>query len=75
MFGGLWTMADYGYYINKKVLLTVDKPNIGELNFTGVIIDVDNSVLTLHDKFGLRQIISLDQIKYISELSKGAKNG
>ncbi len=68
-------MADYGYYINKKVLLTVDKPNIGELNFTGVIIDVDNSVLTLHDKFGLRQIISLDQIKYISELSKGAKNG
>ena len=67
-------MADYHYYLNKKVILKVHLNNTindtRELSYTGEIIDVDGETLTLNDKFNLRQVFSLDKITHISEVQE-----
>jgi len=64
-------MADYKFYIDKKVFVIVCLDGVDgehELGYTGEVLDVDDETLTLNDKFDLRQIISLNKITHITEV-------
>ena len=58
----------YQYYLNKRVFIRAKLSDYEkELSYSGDVIDIDDETLILNDKFGLRQIISFDNIVHIAE--------